>query len=220
MALNRFVVDKDFNYVPSKAFSFPDLNKCKLRFVDTDATKIKTIDAIKDSIFKSESPTPYNFAKNYLELLNERDLEEDYYKLQVFQLFQLIDVSPKKDALFSELNGKIINKNSINLINTLTISIGAKNQLSINNEEVSLNSFKDEIKKYLKEYCRWSIFVIESSPDVTYAEYKKMTTTLLNEVFLLRKKLAIKNYSEKYQCLNIEQKTTIETQFPLIIAEK
>lgn len=219
MALNRFVIDKEFNYYPSKGFSFKALKKCESKFGAESILTIQRINFIKDSIIKLESYTLQDFAKSYLKLLNAKDLEQDYYKLQVFQLFQLIDVLPKKDDLFVELNGKLFDKETLNITNALEIAIDVRNQLSVNGEEGSLNFIKGEIREYLEEYGPWSIFVLKSGPNMTYGHYTRISTALFEEVLSLRKVLAVRKYDKEYNCLTKKEKAFIEQQYPLVVKE-
>lgn len=71
MALNRFIIDKGFDYSPSKGFSFVQLNMCEGKFEIEEDTKIHQIKNIKDSIIKSGVNTPSDFAVQYLEVLDD-----------------------------------------------------------------------------------------------------------------------------------------------------
>ncbi|KAB1159591.1 hypothetical protein F7018_04590 [Tenacibaculum aiptasiae] len=219
----KIIINNDFNYNISESFSEklkkvkqakkkPHKN-CQLN-LKNKLSKTYKLQFVLDSIVKNSTDlSPSIIAKGILNVLNEKDFELDYYKMNTLLLFDTLKYINNQGIPEKLPNNKTENI-EYDLNSAINVYINGDNQIFIDNEKVSLKQLKKRIRDYQLKNKSKSIISIKADRATMYSTYVDVQKTIIQEIKKLRELLAKEKYKTTFDKLNKKQLIQIKKTYP------
>lgn len=221
----RKIADKeDFNFTSSESlvqqwsqFEKPNQEKikaCQAKLLPrTQTTKDDELIKLIDSLVATNGLEPYTAAAGILSILNDQDLELDYYKLKTFFVFSLIQTD-------EELSNETPEIDIENLNDALEIYLNEKNEIFVNEKKVTIDELKVLVKDHEAANKSKSHFYLNSSRDTRYGFYQQVQMVLANMVKELRNELSKAKHGISFEELDEEKAKEIKSMYPIHLREE
>lgn len=209
--------DFEFNAAESllqkwSEFEKPDQEKiraCQSNLqLGTQTTKDGELLMLIDSLVATSNLEPYSAAAGVLSILNEEDLNLDYYKLKTFFVFSLI----RSD---SGLNREALEIDTSNLNDPLEIYLNEKNEVFVSDEKINLERLKELIKEYEASNKAKSHILLDANRETKYAFYQEVQMVIVNGIKELRNELSLEKYDTPFEELEENLAKEIQSIYPI-----
>ena len=224
----KIVIDNEFNYNPSQSFA----NKImEIRMPQNESfincqselrkelKKETELRVVLDSILTTETFGASEVAKGFLMVFDEEDFELDYYKMNTFLFFDTINYT-NDDELIKKLPDFKEEEIERDLSKAITVYMDGDNHVFVNDERVTMEELKTQIRDYVHAHTLESIIVLKSDRKTSYAKHIDLQKAITEEIQILRKELAKERYNTALDKLTEEQRSEIKKIYPLHLSIK
>lgn len=223
----KMVINDAFNYNPSQSF----LNKViEIRSTQNESfincqselrkelKKETELQATLSAILTSENQSPSQIAKGFLMVFDEDDFELDYYKMNVYLFFDTINYT-NDEGLIKKLPDFKEEEIEQDVSKAITVYMDGNNHVFVNDEKVTVEELKIQIRDYERTHTSESIIVFKSSRETSYSKYLDIQKAMAEEVNILRDELAKERYNTALDNLTEEQRSEIKKIYPLNLVD-
>jgi len=225
--LTKIANDSEFDFELSQPFITGELLSVMNDFISSknceeeirkkeelNFSRVDELNRVLDSIFELNYWKPGDVAKGLLSILEDKDFENDYYKLNIFFIFNMIDFDNISDEIFpglresEELEGEEKNSNAFEIL------LNDKNQLVFNEEIINLDELRISICDYMKKSKSKSIIVINIDEKSILNFYKKINNLIRSEISKIRNDYAVMRFNDSFENLDKSQQLVIKKLYP------
>jgi len=199
--------------------NFKNIQKC-IEAVNKDSSlykksKLKNLHEITNLNNLDSFKTASILSKKILQVLTKEDFELVFYKMRIFILLEVLNVSEKDFGLYSLTDNKA--KEGIN--NALNIYIDRNNQFFVNNKKVGVKELKIKIYNYEEKNKSQSIITLKVEHDSYYETYLNVKAIIKSEIMKLRTEFAKEKYNKALNDLSREETSNVRKFYPQKIIE-
>lgn len=225
--LTKIANDPYFDYYPSRAFIAEELRSVEqdsllYQFCESemritasiDFTKVDRLKKVLDSIAALEDWAPTDMAKGVLSVLDGKDFEQDYYKLQIFPIFNMINFAPLSDKIFPGLRESEELIEYAELSNAMEIYLDEKNRINVNDKIETITGLKIKVRDYEYKNKSKSILIIRTHGQSIFKYYREIRTAIIEEIHMLREQLAVEKFKMELNKLSDVQTDYIKNIYP------
>lgn len=230
-AFKKIALDNDFKSFPqtnlnnyfneTSNYNIEKILPCET--IIKDSTKYNTSTFLKMEIMylnlsKQRDLNPTFIANSILGALNENDFELEYYKLGVFNMFNILD---RNQGILESLPSlKDVDKQEYDLSNTLDIKINSKNELFVDGKKSDIKELKAVVIKYYKKNKSESVIIIQYSRKTFYKKYIEVQHEIISARDAVREGLANKLFGKAYEDLSKIELKDIKNIYPFNLIEQ
>lgn len=153
----------------------------------------------------------------FLDNLSVGDFNLLYYKVQVFKLLSLFDLSSGIKAFEYVREG---NENVDLERYALSILLNESSNLEVNERVVTMDQLEGLVKNHVRKYGPSSSFIFTSSGKAEYSVYENTMQIIRSCVIELRETESVELFGIPYKELDDEQKETLQILYPFNISER
>ncbi|WP_190246289.1 ExbD/TolR family protein [Gelidibacter gilvus] len=229
--LEKIVVDDDFDYNPSESF-FDNIREIGLpqnesyktcqtelrKNANIDLTKETKLNAVLDSLKNTGELTPSQVAIGILSVLNENDFELDYYKMNMFSLFDVISMI-NADGIKRQLPESKEDIIDYDVTKALNIYLDGESQVFANNQKVTHKELRKTIRDYVSENKSESVISLKNDRQTMYKTYIEIQNIIVGEIRSLREQFSKENYKTELDHLTQEQLAEVKKIYPQNLIE-
>ncbi|WP_299685695.1 biopolymer transporter ExbD [uncultured Dokdonia sp.] len=164
--------------------------------------------------------TPAKLATKMLEVLDEEDFELEYYKMNIFVLFETINYTNDSGLVRKLPAIEEMKTTTSDVKNAIKVALNGENKVLVNGKKVSLEELKSQIHDYVSKNTSESMIIYQSDRKASFAKYVEVQEAISGEIKALRATLAKERYHTDLEKLTKEQLTEIRKVYPMRISEK
>lgn len=209
-------------YSPSQSFlgvlkDLPPNDKSKVRECekalidgrDIEEHKAIALERKLDSLFSYGNNSASQVAKTILEVLDERDLELDYYKLRTLFVIDLISAPINPTAFPSEMK-------TANIDPTMAIQLhlNEESRLFIRDMEIDSIGLVKAVKRHVAKYESDATILLKVDNKALYRDYTKTLEIISSVVNQIREEYSIEQYGKPLNDLSEEKQREIRNKYP------
>jgi biopolymer transport protein ExbD len=203
----------------------PDSEKTKLcreqmdEKYNIESTKIGELNVLMKDIMSSDNIELSSYANGILSILRAEDFEIDFYKLNIFYFFSIINTSIDSGLARKLPKEKEIKDLEVNLENALHVDIDENNEVFLYNKKITLIDLEKEVKSYELKYKSKALIILKNNKLTHYNDYIKVQNVIISAVNSVRDILAKEIYGKVYKELEKNEAEVIKKQYPLNLRE-
>jgi biopolymer transport protein ExbD len=216
----------DIYFIPSEKFTIlfnnvnkenvTSLNSCYIKLKGKKEYKNSKLKTLGDSLIKNSEISIQKISDLYLKIIPKEDLTNNYYKYKIF--FILLYVNKYNNGILNQTSGfKGVNNKEKTTHKSLDIKLNKNDEIIINSNKTSINSFKKIVYDFEKENESITEFKIYSKGETSYAFYVKVENYINVEVEILKNEMATNKYKNNYYKLSEEIQKEINLIYPINI---
>jgi len=199
---------------------FEASENCKsqiLDSIDQNNSKIFGLRDILDDIDGNGNFESSEFAKGLISVLDDKDMELDYYKLNTFFMLDVIGVT--LDSGISRQLPPIRDELPVDMSKALFITIDSKDQVYVNEEIIQLQGLRKRVKSYVRSSKSNTVISLKPDLKAAYKTYITVQNEIVAAIGALREELSQERYGLPFGELNEEQSKEIKDVYPSRITE-
>lgn len=154
-----------------------------------------------------------------LKIVNPADFKHDYYRMTTFTMLEAMNQVDDSGINFELPEEEEPNFTEEELKNAFKIAIDANQKVTLNNNEIQIDSIRLEAKKYLKKHKAASVFIFKSDRAANYKNFMTIQSQIVTAFEEVREELAQEKYKTPFESLTESQKEEIKNIYPLRIKE-
>ena len=180
-------------------------------------SKFKRLQAAMDKHISSRDLQPALMAQDIVDILDDDDFESDFYKFRVMLLFSIFDMNTGIARKLPPVENTT--NDPLDLSKALNISIDSNDEITVNEESVSLQELNTIVRAYETEKKSEAIIAIKPDRGTSYKMYIAVQNVVIGEIQSLREQLAKEKFNMKLEDLSEEQLKEIKRIYPQRITE-
>lgn len=196
-------------------YKFDSIKNCYSKIDKSE--KLVSFQKKMATLFTSEKNNYSEFSRDLLQLLNEKDLEESYYKFHILILFDRMNTDTEIG-----INESIVGYSGNNLQEEsryiyFQINLNENDQIFHENKLITEKELELLILKFLDLNTNKTRFKIEATGKTKYDFYIHIENVITLSVYKMRNMHSLTKYGKSFDKLDSNLKTTIEKMYPDII---